>query len=433
MIENGRRSSGAQHPDYSPGLRKAVAESFELFRPGGEDARVEHTKPRSPFTVISDASGYLRTAAYEQEYQRLTREGSVRPLERIRMSREHAERVVGSLVDTKSQWIYTVEDKPEDLMALPLEDLRHRMRAIVEPVYTAVSPSLEAWTNAFNKHDLPHAEEVTDIALRLLKKARLEQQQYTVEEIEEFAKVTVISGLSHDLGNLVGRGDHAIASATILGTIIPGFRGREGNHEIWKKVRQPIAYHDSDLLKVVAAEQPDSSIELIHGAREKLSPAALAIMVADKMHIGPDRLSESVLHMSVYDFDKDPHIRVNNEGKSEGFTVSKDGRELTWTIAFNPEFQIRQHRTPSDFDNWKNLVLGIYPDRIRAFAYGGFALIRALESIVIRLEKRVGGEEDESFETIFRPGRIEEKMEEIQRRLPAHLRKKQGLPPFGGK
>ncbi len=168
----------------------------------------------------------------------------------------------------------------------------------------------------------------------------------------------------------------------------------------------------------------------------ELDPVATVLMVADKIDVGPKRLSPAVRYMRKEDIENDPHIQANNQGRSEGIHFSEDGSEMTWRVVYiPPNKQVRPKSNTPEFDTWKNIFLGTSTERIATFGYASFAAFRGLEQVIVRLERyREDGEEDEVFETRLTPGTIDDKVQQFANRVPYYMRRKhQAEAPIGGK
>lgn len=410
---------------FSPEMRAEVVHGNRLFPEIGDQTAtyVEHQRSRDELMPTRTLSAdYLVNAVYTTRRRELGYEGIGNHEYRRRVAAQDAHDAVSKLVDLQtSEWKYVIKDG-KNPYTMSLEEVTAYMEAVMGPIYAVVDPSLDKWKEGFNTHDMPHAKRVARQVSRLLHMAGYD---------EDHRRRGIIAGFGHDGGNIFNREGHAATSVSVLKATLPSLQDRRqvkyvdphtGRSKFgrtqWNVIQQAIFLHDSDVIMDIVTKSPKLSIpEYLATMREDIQPEALALLIADKIDIGPLRLSKAVQYMK--SIDEDPHIRINNLGQTAGLELSPRKDRLIWTVRYDPNRQVREHRNPGpNFDRWKNHFLGIYPERIQTFVFASFALFGGIDEVEIKLESANHGEIDETYSRVFRVGNMEEAMQEIIDRGP---------------
>lgn len=128
--------------------------------------------------------------------------------------------------------------------------------------------------HGFNDHTDRHTLWVSEQAMELLQRAGLsyDGQGYYDEETEV---VATLVGMLHDVGNLLGREAHSGASIWLLSNM---FLNTGKRRRAWNAVKYAIEYHEEPTL-----------VEHKKALKDGI-PLQWALVLADKMHVGRDRI-----------------------------------------------------------------------------------------------------------------------------------------------
>ncbi len=130
-------------------------------------------------------------------------------------------------------------------------------------------------------------------------------------------------GMTHDIGNLISRKMHSKYSMEILDELF-GWTGKKNYREIWEVVRQAVLYHDEAALNEGGF------------AIEKGYPLLWALVIADKMHFGRDRLGEKTFETGEEGAaEKDVHIALEMLVARSTWYLNPD--EFVWHLDFSVE------------------------------------------------------------------------------------------------
>lgn len=152
--------------------------------------------------------------------------------------------------------------------------------------------------HGFNDHTDRHTLWVSQRAMELLARAgrSYDGKGYYDEETEVL--VTLV-GMLHDVGNLLGREAHSEASMRLLNQLFMQ-TGRKRN--AWEAVGYAITYHEEPVLKAHKK------------ALKEGIPLQWALVLADKMHFGRDRIGDRSFEAGIKDhaFESDVHILLES-------------------------------------------------------------------------------------------------------------------------
>lgn len=166
-------------------------------------------------------------------------------------------------------------------------------------VWNYVGPVLDLeLPHGFNDHTDRHTLWVTQTAIELLSRAgRSYKNGGELYDSKSEALLTLV-GMTHDLGNLVDRKSHSMYSAWLLSRLF----GNTNPHESeWRSTMYTILFHEEPMLA-------DLSVNLSSGI-----PLQWALVAADKMHVGRDRIGDRSYESGVANnaLEEDVHILIN--------------------------------------------------------------------------------------------------------------------------
>lgn len=133
--------------------------------------------------------------------------------------------------------------------------------------------------------------------------------------------LALLVGMTHDLGNLLDRKRHSSLSVQILDSM---FVVSPEYNDIWQAVKRTILYHDE--------------FALVEGgfSLNKGGPLLWALVLADKMHVGRDRLGEKSIKLGQDgSAEKDVHVTLNMLISRSVWYI--DPESFTWKLDFSVE------------------------------------------------------------------------------------------------
>ncbi len=194
----------------------------------------------------------------------------------------------------------------------------------------------------FNGHDRSHISEVTSLTDDFMKKIGLGRTTTHT--------AAVIAATIHDLGNIVTRDGHALVSCAIAALTDPRLLD---NKEIWSEVEWAVEHHDSDIIDLAFNKweglRPSQIVERMS---EEFPKSALALTAADKLDVGPHRVSRHLVDSddAVALMDGDKHAQVQYLLKTAYAGFSHKNRAFQWVVHYN------ETRTEEDKQNQGALV-----------------------------------------------------------------------------
>lgn len=166
-------------------------------------------------------------------------------------------------------------------------------------VWNYVGPLLDReLPHGFNDHTDRHTLWVTGTAVELLQRAgRSYKNAGGFYESQSEVLLTLV-GMTHDLGNLVDRKEHSMYSAWLLTRL---FGNIEPHAQEWKAVMYSVLFHEEPMLS-------DLHVNLTTGI-----PLQWALVAADKMHVGRDRIGDRSYESGIVNnaLEEDVHILIN--------------------------------------------------------------------------------------------------------------------------
>lgn len=245
----------------------------------------------------------------------------------------------------------------------------------------------------FNDHTDRHTLWVSWNTIELLKSAGLSfDGKNSYDRATENLATT--AAVLHDLGNFMGRSTHSQFSLQLLHQLFSHYRGRKEKRP-WRFLEEAVFYHDGDALseaKFDIAVQP--------------KPLLWALILADKLHFGRDRIGGRSQQKGIEGVYRDVHILLNALVSRSDWTLSPSG--FVWQL----DFEVRildeemkkfakkgKQRVWVDKkmqDNFKNegipyretfadLFLDIYKSRFDYAALSAFLLFPWVRSFTLRI------------------------------------------------
>ncbi|MBI5026166.1 MAG: HD domain-containing protein [Nitrospirae bacterium] len=153
-------------------------------------------------------------------------------------------------------------------------------------------------TIGYTEHGFRHAAKVADTAYYILKELGYPEGD---------AQLVAMSGYLHDIGNILGRGNHDQLSAILS-----------------KEILEKLGMDMGDTIKVMSAigihENEDGEIP---------GPIAAALLIADKADVHRSRVRSPAMVSS------DIHDRVNYAATESVLTVDPEAKTITLTLAID--------------------------------------------------------------------------------------------------
>lgn len=152
--------------------------------------------------------------------------------------------------------------------------------------------------HGFNDHTDRHTLWVSQTGVELLQRAGVAHDGKGYFDAKTEVLMTLV-GMLHDVGNFLGRGEHSGVSVWMLEHLFE--RGNEHKRE-WKSVVQAILFHEEPVLK----QHPKAMM--------KGTPLQWALILADKMHVGRERIGGRSFESGIKNraFEADVHILLNS-------------------------------------------------------------------------------------------------------------------------
>lgn len=162
-----------------------------------------------------------------------------------------------------------------------------------------VGPVLDTeMPHGFNDHTDRHTLWVGERGVELLQRAglRFDGQGYFDSATEV---LMTLVGMLHDVGNLLGRERHSEGSVWLLENL---FIARDRQKKAWQAVKYAVEYHEEPVL--FAQKQ----------ALSQGMPLQWALVLADKMHFGRDRIGDRSFEAGLREkaFENDVHILLES-------------------------------------------------------------------------------------------------------------------------
>ncbi len=151
--------------------------------------------------------------------------------------------------------------------------------------------------HGFNDHTDRHTLWVSQTGVELLQRAGLSFDGVGHYDVKTELLMLLV-GMTHDLGNLISRKEHSQFSVWMLQRL---FKNIEFNSPEWQAVTYAILFHEEPVLV-------ENGAQLGAG-----SPLQWALVAADKMHVGRERLAPRAFESGLKNkaFEADVHILVN--------------------------------------------------------------------------------------------------------------------------
>lgn len=219
-----------------------------------------------------------------------------------------------------------------------VETILNQIDSSVEPVYEAAQVSMDSVnTRGFTDHTINHIRWVHDTANRL--------PFLLGVPIDSNASYRLrLASYFHDLGNIFDRKNHAYISPVVATMIFPAVKNHP--HD-WQIVTRAINRHESNGYDEVMDRLG------IDGMNEYFSHEDYLLMMADKCHVGRERVRPASRQWGV--LDAAIHTAVNMHIHYDGVTVDDTSRMVNWRFKFDP--------TISEGDVWKYRDIAVADNR----------------------------------------------------------------------
>ena len=329
--------------------------------------------------------------------------------------------ILETLFDKNGQWQYESPIDLSNLDDLSFVELNELLQKAYEQIYIAVTLSLDSISKyGFNSHDEAHIDKVTEETIRLL-----QRREYPIEaEKNKTIKNGIIAARSHDIGNLFSRKVHSIISYLMVEKIFPSLTSDKDNY---RRIMQAIGLHDEHITEsVLNSHTIGDAQEIIQVMKDFFPAEALALLVADKIQIGRERISSKSRSRGAIDRDK--HVEVNFFGQTKGLVFSPEKDTMTWTLEFNDSVNLEERELYSEmttetddskaytshdtnarlknegisyFSTWQNNFWQLYTNRVKLTIEAAFALYSELKEFRIEMVDLSKQEERKSAKKMF--------------------------------
>ncbi len=243
-----------------------------------------------------------------------------------------------------------------------------------------VGPVLDSeFKHGFNDHTDRHTLWVTQNTVELLQRAGHSWGNHGGKYDAETEVLATLVGMTHDLGNFVSRKVHSMYSAWLLTRL---FYNTAARQQEWNAAMFTILFHEEPMLA-------DLHVNLSDGL-----PLQWALVAADKMHVGRDRIGDRSYESGVrnHALEEDVHILLNALVARSAWVLSASA--FVWHLDFEVE-QLEEKfasftrngkiwMPPDFYDKYRagqpyreifaELFLSVYEARIRMAATSIFLL-----------------------------------------------------------
>ncbi|MCA9369724.1 MAG: hypothetical protein H6774_02280 [Pseudomonadales bacterium] len=255
-----------------------------------------------------------------------------------------------------------------------------------------VGPVLDSeLEHGFNDHTDRHTLWVSQVVAELLHrsgKSYLGKKDYN----EKTEVLATLVGMTHDIGNFVSRKEHSTYSAWMLGKL---FGNTYSDVKAWEAVEYSILFHEEPVLV-------QQGVHLSDGI-----PLQWALVLADKMHVGRDRIGGRSVESGVKKraFDKDVHILLNAlivrstwyfevntfvwhldfsvDQLGEKFASFSKGNKRLWLPRFFQKHFLKKGTIYRE--SFAKLFSDVYGDRMSMAAESAFLLFPYINTFKVRL------------------------------------------------
>lgn len=189
-----------------------------------------------------------------------------------------------------------------------------------------VGPVLDSeLEHGFNDHTDRHTSWVARNTVDLLQRSGTNYDGTGSCDSQTEILATLV-GLTHDIGNLISRKKHSDYSQQIITEL---FYHEENHAKLWSAAIQAITFHDEAALKT-------ENFNLSSGL-----PLLWALVLADKMHAGRDRLGDKSLLLGPKgSLDADIHILLNSLIAHSCWYISLD--KFIWHLDFSVDINLER-------------------------------------------------------------------------------------------
>jgi len=326
--------------------------------------------------------------------------------EQIRTYLLHVRRANPTLVErmfnTNGEWILT-DAQNADIYSMDPGELDSHLDSYTQYIGDLVQVALDGQKSyGFNTHDDTHFDHVVTEGLKLLKVGRSTPKNV----LRRF----VAAARGHDLGNVVSRRMHSTVSPLIFKRMFPSV---ERDSAQWEIISRAMELHDEKVLADAIYGWGPLNAEQVINRLSDLGPELLALLIADKTHVGPDRVPNKIEESLRNEAVNDPHIEVNSSGKTTKVGLGNDRKTFEWEMTYEPprsdtkvgkrvSERLKRMRDSEDepyFTAWENSLWRIYHARINLTVLSAYALYPQLENFKLILrDAETGRKIEQPFE-----------------------------------
>ncbi len=247
------------------------------------------------------------------------------------------------LIDTQGRLtMYVDNETVRNMLSLSPFDAGMQMVTLLAPLYDnnnyPLDQSLKDKTpdgkqkgiDGFNAHQTPHIRVVVAGQHFFLSQAQHFGFRHDIDDDTFYAGALGAAG--HDVANILTRKKHAQAAPWLTAAVMPEL----ARSKHWERAAQVMVLHNEPemktLIKDVWNTLDDAPKTIAHMAT--LPPEVLATILADKLHIGQDRLPVGWEHAD--GILRDWNIGVNACFSTTSAAYSPNSKKFTANIMYNP-------------------------------------------------------------------------------------------------
>lgn len=239
----------------------------------------------------------------------------------------------------------------------------------------------------------------------------------------------VFSAGMHDDGYPFAKEAHALVASNMTEFIFPSlsqpsesFEEQYGTKTPMEYIRRIIDNHDSDVLKATIAGWGNlGPNEVIARMADYLGKPGLALIIADKLDVGRDRISWKQRPSRMR---RDKHAELNLLGQNAG--LGEFGNHLVWKLKFTPEITeadkkkypnwarslVGEESMEELYHHWVSLFWRIYGERTALMAQAALGLYPNAEGFEIQFLDE-GRLDDKTIRKTFNRGTLEKDIESV--------------------
>lgn len=245
--------------------------------------------------------------------------------------------------------------------------------------------------HGFNDHTDRHTLWVSQTGMELLQRSGKGYDGSESYSAKTEVLMTLV-GLTHDIGNFISRKEHSTYSTWMLSRM---FSNVYTHQQEWDAAIYTILFHEEPVLKALGSHLPEGI------------PLQWALVLADKMHVGRDRIGGRSFESGVKNraLEKDLHILINAlivrstwylgvktftwhldfsiDQLGDKFKAFSKGNDRIWMPRFFQKMFLKEGVRYRD--SFAKIFQEIYGDRMQMAAESAFLLFPYIEKFQVRL------------------------------------------------